>query len=307
MTLPFWFKGDLPNLFIGISLGLIINSLVMAWSLKRKHLTKWASITAFLMGFTTWIIEPSLFIGLVLFFFSSSLLTKFKNAKKARALELASKGGERDTLQVLANGSVVWVVAIFYFIVSFLAPYYTIAFLFAAFSALAASIADTWATEIGTLSREAPRSILDLRKKVEPGTSGGITRLGTIAAILGSSAIVTVGYIIARFTGSAMAFSNVVFLSIIIGIAFGIGGCFLDSGLGATIQGFYKCHVCGKNTEKTVHCNEKTMLLRGKKWFGNDLVNFLSTIFAGVGTFAAIIVLYGIPLKYCYNSNNCCR
>ena len=53
-------------------------------------------------------------------------------------------------------------------------------------AALAAVNADTWGTELGVLNPHPPRMITDLRKVVEKGTSGGISLIGTLAALAGS-------------------------------------------------------------------------------------------------------------------------
>ena len=52
--------------------------------------------------------------------------------------------------------------------------------------------ADTWATEIGGMSKSIPRSIMN-GKPVPAGTSGGITGLGLLASLLGGAFIGLVG------------------------------------------------------------------------------------------------------------------
>ncbi|NJS15001.1 MAG: DUF92 domain-containing protein, partial [Sphingopyxis sp.] len=42
-------------------------------------------------------------------------------------------------------------------------------------ASLAAVNADTWATELGVLNPSSPRLITNLHKRVEKGTSGGIS------------------------------------------------------------------------------------------------------------------------------------
>ncbi len=53
-------------------------------------------------------------------------------------------------------------------------------------ASIAAVTADKFGSEIGVLAAENPVSILDM-KPVKPGTSGGISRIGTVASLAGST------------------------------------------------------------------------------------------------------------------------
>ena len=55
-----------------------------------------------------------------------------------------------------------------------------------------------------------------------------------------------------------------------------------DSFLGATVQAQFKCSVCGKVTERIIHCNNNTKHTKGINWLNNDLVNLLAGISGGV-------------------------
>jgi uncharacterized protein (TIGR00297 family) len=159
--------------------------------------------------------------------------------------------------------------------------------------AMAAVNADTWSTELGILNRRLPRSILNGRP-VEPGTSGAISCLGSLAAFGGAA---LVGLVSIPFTGQATSVSLgsrtmlAIALASIIG---GVCGSFFDSFLGATFQGIYFCPRCQKETERYPRhaCDTPTSLVRGWRWLDNDLVNFACSL---VGAGLSVAAFYIIP------------
>jgi len=103
--------------------------------------------------------------------------------------------------------------------------------------------ADTVSSEIGQAFGGGPVMLLSLRR-VEPGTDGAITVLGSLAGIAGGALVAAVGMWALRLTLAEAGVSLVA----------GVGGLFFDSLLGATVERW--------------------------GWVGNDLVNFASTVFA---------------------------
>ena len=199
---------------------------------------------------------------LLAFFISSSALTRAFKDRKRGLNEKSSKGSERDAGQVLGNGGLATV----FVVLSAVSPHQLWTWIgFAA--ALASVNADTWATELGTLNPHAPRLITDLRKPVEAGTSGGVSGWGTAAALLGASVI--------GLLAALLSPARPVSLFVLITIS-GLLGSLCDSFLGATVQAMYFCPRDQKETEKhPLHtCGERTIHIRGWKWFGNDWVNF---------------------------------
>ena len=117
-----------------------------------------------------WIWLGYLLLG---FFISSSLLSRLFKRRKANLEEKFSKGSQRDAGQVFANGGIAGLFVILHVLMpEALWPWLGFA------GALAAANADTWATELGVLSRAAPR-LITTGKTVEPGTSGGVSWTGT--------------------------------------------------------------------------------------------------------------------------------
>lgn len=191
------------------------------------------------------------------FFLPSALLSRV-GASRKRSIATDDRQAPRSAWQVLANGGVAAICA--------LAATRGGAPFAAAFAgAFAASAADTWATEIGTLSPRAPVSILTLRP-LRAGTSGGITLLGIAAAVAGSLCVATT----AAFAGVAPLWS--------VALA-GIAGAVLDSILGASLQALRWCPACACECETQRHrCGTATILRRGVSWIENDAVNFGATL-----------------------------
>lgn len=216
---------------------------------------------------------------LIGFFVSSSALSHYRSRDKERLAEKFAKGGRRDLAQTLANGG--WGAAL-----AILRPFFPAheAILFAAYAgAMAAVNADTWATELGVLSRVEPR-LVTTGRRVPVGTSGGVSVQGSGAALLGAAFIAVLAVsvrVVPGWWGGIGAWSILWLLPA--GTVAGLGGSFVDSLLGATVQGIYYCDVCQKETERRLHrCGQETRLIRGWRWLGNDSVNFISSVMGSV-------------------------
>ena len=252
-------------------LGLVLSVIIGYVGYRRQSLSGSGMLGAVLVG--------TLIFGLgglawgfllVVFFVSSSALSHFKEAGKAAVAEKFSKGSRRDLAQTLANGGVGALAAI----CNALWPH---PLWWAGYVGAIASVnADTWATELGVLSRTAPR-LISTGKPVEPGTSGGLTAVGTLAALGGAALI---GLVAAGFDLAAGQPLARVVLLVIIASAAGLAGSLADSLLGATVQAIYYCDACHKETERhPFHsCGTPTRQIRGWRWMNNDWVNFLSSL-----------------------------
>lgn len=203
-------------------------------------------------------------------FATGSALSKLGERKKAELVgPVVQKGGERDVGQVLANGGIYAIAALGYLV--FPSPVWYAA----GIGALAASAADTWATEVGTLAGGEPVSIISARR-VPPGTSGGVTLLGTMAGAGG-----------ALFIGAGATLANwpVPFAAAALG---GMAGTLADSLLGAVLQARRWCDLCAKSTERLVHsCGTPTRHAGGVAGFDNDAVN---AVCSGVGALVALLL-----------------
>lgn len=197
------------------------------------------------------------------FFASSSLFSVYRKKAKNILNQKHTKGSRRDGVQVFANGGVAAAIG-------FAAAFSDSSFwLIAFFIAIGSATSDTWASEIGTLSKKQPIFIRTLRR-IEKGTSGAVSPLGTFAALAGA---LSIGLI------SSMLFS-LDLIDILMITFFAFFGNVVDTLIGAFIQAAYKCKKCSIETEKMVHCDEKTILVRGLTFMNNDMVNFLSSVVA---------------------------
>lgn len=207
---------------------------------------------------------------LIVYFATSSALSRLGRSRKEKLTSsMIAKHGARDAWQVIANGFAFGVAAL-----GSLSTYPALPdpgwFALGA-GALAASAADTWATEIGILYGGTPRSVLHWRP-VPPGTSGAVSMVGSVGAVLGALAI---GVLVLAVGGS----KSVAGAAVIGGIA----GALVDSLLGATVQSRLWCDRCGVETEREIHnCGQATQPIRGMTWIDNDLVNFMAGIAGGL-------------------------
>jgi len=215
---------------------------------------------------------------LITFFVSSSLLSHYRQRDKEVVAEKFAKGGRRDLGQALANGGMGAILAV---------AYYTSpepALLAAYLGVMATVNADTWATEMGVLSRVPPR-LITTGQEVSHGSSGGVTSLGTWASLAGAlligsvaTALTQAGSLLGGGGWDARALAYPV-----LAVAGGMAGSLFDSLLGATVQGIYYCDRCGKETESAVHrCGQATLPVRGWQWLNNDLVNFIASMVGGL-------------------------
>ena len=204
--------------------------------------------------------------ALAAFFVSSNLVSRL--GAKTDLSSLDPKSDRRDAWQVLANGGPAAIAAVLPGAEPGLRLWLVTA-------SLAAAAADTWATAVGLRSRVPPR-MWWLGSPVAPGTSGGVTLLGTVAAAAGAALVAGTG----ALTSGRLALLPV-------GTLIGFLGMIADSALGGLAQGRFHCPRCRQPSEWRVHrCGTTTRWVGGWPWLNNDGVNLLAT---GLATAAAWI------------------
>jgi uncharacterized protein (TIGR00297 family) len=267
----------MEQLISGLILGVAIS--LLAWRAGALSASgAWAAAISggliFGLGGLPWAIL------LLAFFISSSALSRLFGGRKADLSEKFSKGGRRDWGQVLANGGLGAILVTVYTARPETAAFWDAVLWCAYAGAIATVNADTWATELGVLSRTPPRLITS-GEVVERGASGGVSALGSLAS-LGGALLVAV--LATLFAGRAGAAPWPVLPAAALG---GLAGAFFDSLLGASVQAIYYCPGCDKETERHPQhsCGAPTFHLRGWRWLDNDLVNFIASV---VGALVAV-------------------
>lgn len=218
------------------------------------------------------------------FFISSSALSRLFGRRKHSLNEKFSKGHQRDAAQVIANGGFSGLFLLLHLAFPEAAwPWLAYA------GSLAAVNADTWATELGVLSRSEPR-LITTGETVERGTSGAISLAGSAAALAGGLFIALLAVMLWA-PGNAPGVERGLLLALLIGLA-GLLGSLLDSYLGATLQAIYICPTCQKETERyPLHtCGSATRRVRGLPWLNNEWVNLACAAAGGAIAIAIQLV-----------------
>lgn len=141
--------------------------------------------------------------------------------------------------------------------------------------------ADTWASELGVLSKSQPR-LITTGRRVPPGTNGGVSLLGTAASVAGGTFVGVLYYLMSLFSSSQQA--HVITLGAITGLL----GSVLDSLLGATLQATWfntKTHkICAERDEHASKSGAEEQLVCGRAVLTNEQVNAVSVVLTTVAS-----------------------
>ncbi len=232
-----------------------------------RQLTFGGALAAFLVGFfPTWILGFGALFSLLFFFIATAILGKIsKRLRRVDVEKIHQKTGRRDMVQVFANGLMALLAALLFTCRQ--NPAYIIMF----GAAVGEAASDSFASEVGILSKRPPVSILTGRP-MDRGLSGAISALGLVAALMGAllvAIVVSSGY----FEVGARAFRAASIITVA-----ALFGCLLDSVLGITLQAHYWDEVTKRITEKPRIDGRVLPLERGVRWIDNDMVNFIANI-----------------------------
>ncbi len=280
-----------------IIIALIISLALAYGALRIRVITRDAVIPSTLVGFMILLGGPSSVIPFIVFLGSSSTLTKI-GVEKKEELGTAEDVKGRNWKQVLAVGLVPSTLALLagaaYFSRDMLIYQVLIT---ASVTGIAYSNADTWASELGVLSRSKPRLIVRPWVTVDPGVSGGITLLGELSSFLGSSTI-ALTYLGVQYLLKFLGYINTVnpWLVVIV-LILGYLGEMLDSVFGALFQPKYRCPRCGIMTDRDVHvCGERTVRVMGSYDLENEDVNLLVSAIMAAVSLAALLLIFSSSL-----------
>ena len=264
------------QLWLRLLAGLVLSSAIGLLAYRRGSLSSSGVAGAVVVGSGVFGLGGWVWGGLlILFFASSSLLSRYRARDKSGVAQQYAKGGRRDVWQVLANGGVPTVLAAAHYLWGLPVFWGAVA------GALAAVTADTWATEIGVLANKRPR-LVTTWTSVPPGTSGGVSFLGTMATLAGSTGIGLCGaafLAVSRLFEAGEATGPSPWSLMLPAVVGGMAGAFGDSLMGATIQAVYYSRDRHKETEKQREPDGTlNRHLRGWRWVTNDVVNLCAAL-----------------------------
>jgi len=265
---------------------LAFGAAVGVFGYKKGTLSRDGAYAAAVVGAVTLSSSFPFACALLAFYLSSSKLTAFGATRKAAVEAEYKPGGSRNAVQVLANAGVPTALSFVYTeLAARAAPVEATAAVAAAVIAYyACCCGDTWSSEIGVLSPQAP-VLITTGKPVTPGTNGGVTLLGFTASACGGLFIGVIAALAAAVMGwgTTMDGVRVAGLSsrIIIVIAFlaGLLGSVADSLLGATVQYTGVDDATGKVYNKPnveLPGGRKLRQVAGHDWASNSMVNFMT-------------------------------
>ena len=210
-------------------------------------------------GSLIWTNNLAVLTAVVVMFVFSTWATRYREKDKASVHERLAESGPRSWKQGFANLGPACLLALG----SYLSG--EIGFIHGAFASIAAAAADTFASEIGVLSKKQPYFILS-RKEVPPGISGGITFLGMTASAAGAALIALTHF----------CFLEDLFVAVMI-VGLGILGSMIDSIIGELYQALYV-----NRTGDWVERSGGIEKVKGIQWMTNNIVNLITTTSIGI-------------------------
>ncbi|ORX41524.1 hypothetical protein BCR36DRAFT_587966 [Piromyces finnis] len=282
----------------------LITLLIFIVSIKKEILTVGGSFSALIVGTIISLCGFEYFVVLAAFFFSSTKATHLHKQIKTKLLgETYLKEKKRNAIQVLSKSLFPTLVCFIIYAnydgkgmnifnikshpsTTTLCKTFLDAFFIGFFES---ANADTWASELGILSRESPILILHGFKSVPKGINGAISRYGTVCSILGGMFISSVVILCNIFRMGLVSFlksDNRVFLLgvkiLVFGGFIGFIGSLIDSILGQTVQltiyNVTKECVIEKEAEAEARKNGDELKYYGKDLFNNSGINLITGV-----------------------------
>ncbi|KAJ2362409.1 hypothetical protein IW150_007013 [Coemansia sp. RSA 2607] len=259
-------------------------------SLRKRSLSKSGAAAAAFVGLSTASNDNLMFTAvLIAFFVSSTFWTKYQAKTKQKIDPTYTKVSERDRKQVLCNGGVGSLISLMYqYNFNGCKPEdltadqrrLMVLLTWAYIGFYSCCAADTWASELGTLSSNWPILITTL-KPVPPGTNGAISKLGILSSFAGG-AVVGLAADIALWVQYFAAYRSGAMPKIpynMLGLLLGTLGSLIDSVLGATVQASYLVNrqAVSDLSAEELRNMDGVQVIAGKNILSNNLVNFFSS------------------------------
>jgi uncharacterized protein (TIGR00297 family) len=213
-----------------LAIVLALCALLSLISYKFGLLTPSGSAASFVMGVIIGVFgSVNWLIMLIAFALAGFVVTRYKIDVKMKNGLQEGKKGERTYKNVFANAFVPALIAV----ISYAAgmqnqPIAVLAYL----CSISVAAADTIASELGVLSSRT--YMITTGKPCKPGTNGGVSALGTGAALGAAVYTSAVGWaVLLLFSGQLAGFP---LWFILLPVAMGFLGCQIDSVLGATLE-----------------------------------------------------------------------
>lgn len=279
------------------SVAVIISSIVALRAYRRKSLDLSGAIAGFIVMSTHFAISYSYGAVLLVFFFTSSKLTKVGEEKKRVVDADFKEGGQRNWIQVLSNSGIATVLALLIWKITGWQDKCLDSKDSALVTALIGGIlghysccnGDTWSSELGILSDATPRLITNF-KPVRKGTNGAVTNAGLLAATA-AGAVVGLAFVVVGFFTAKCDYGTALKQILVIPLAAvaGLCGSVIDSLLGATVQFSGFCTVRNKVVGKPGPTVKK---ISGLNILDNNGVNLVSVLLTTMLTSIACIYIF---------------
>lgn len=246
----------------GLFLSLLVSTIIVTLAFRKKALSLDGAAIAVLIGAVLYLAGGvNLYLALIGFFILGSLVSLASNPyKKAIKNSKLEQAIGRNAFQVLANSLPALIFACLYALSD------DSLYLLLAFVIFAGASADTFGSEIGTLSKRNPISLVGF-KKVPRGLSGGVSLLGILASIVGA-------LILSFFVYPEFGKSGIIFCTVL-----GFLGSLIDSILGSLFQRKY---LTSEGILSDYKENIGDIPVMGLSFVSNNTINLISLIIIGL-------------------------
>ncbi|KAF5945786.1 hypothetical protein HYC85_016014 [Camellia sinensis] len=275
------------------AIAVLLSSAIAIRAFKRNSLNLSGAFLGFIVMFIHIAVNYRLGAMLLVFFFTSSKLTKV-GVERKRSIDADFKeGGQRNWIQVLSNSGIATLLVLIVWMMTrsqdkcldSKESQFLTSLIGGVIGHYSCCNGDTWSSELGILSDAQPRLITTLKVPVRRGTNGGVTKAGLLAAAAAGS-IIGLTFVLIGFFTTRCAYDVALKQLLVIPISAlaGLCGSVIDSLLGATLQFSGFCSVRNKVVGKP---GPTVKRISGLSILDNNGVNLVSILLTTVLTSVA--------------------